>query len=76
MRVNDQEVTFNVFNALKYPDEDSEECSFVRTIDCLIQKQFRKEQEILKEELANLDNGELIVEVKLKLIEEQQVVHR
>ena len=71
MRVNDQDVTFNVFNALKYPDEGSEECFFVRTIDSLVQKQFKKEQEILKEELANLDNGELIVEEKLKLIEEQ-----
>ena len=76
MRVNDQEVTFNVFNALKYLDENSEECFFVRTIDSLVQKQFQKEQEVFKGELVDLDNGELIVEEKLKLIEEQQAVHR
>ena len=40
MRVNDQKVTFNVFNALKYPDEGSEDCSFVRTIDSLVQNQI------------------------------------
>ena len=37
IRVKDQEVTFNVFNALKYPDEGIEECSFVKTIDLLMQ---------------------------------------
>ena len=36
MRVNDQEVTFNIFNALKYLDEGIEECSFVKTIDSLV----------------------------------------
>ena len=40
MRVNDQKVTFNVFNALKHPDEGNEECSFVKTIDSLVQKQI------------------------------------
>ena len=38
MRVNDQKFTFNVFNALKHLDEGSEECSFVMTIDSLVQK--------------------------------------
>ena len=42
MRVNDQEVTFNVFNALKYLDEGSKDCSFVRTIDSLVQKHIRR----------------------------------
>ena len=71
MRVNDQEVTFSVFNALKYPDEGSEDCSFVRTIDSLVQKQIRRNQENFKEELAELNDGKILVEEKLELIEEQ-----
>ena len=54
MRVNDQEVTFNVFNALKYPDECSEDCSFVRKIESLVQMQIQRSQEKFKEELAEL----------------------
>ena len=43
MRVNEQEITFNVFNALKFPDEGVENCSFVSTIDMLVQeKKFRR----------------------------------
>ena len=61
MRVNDQEVTFNVCNALKYLDEGREECSFVRTIDSLVQKQFMKDQEYLQKELADFDHEKLIV---------------
>ena len=71
MRVNDQEVTFNVFNALTYIDEGSEDCSFVRTIDSLVQKQIRRNQENFKEELAELNDGKILVEEKLELIEEQ-----
>ena len=52
MRVTNQEVSFNIFNALKYPDEGSEECSIVKTIDLLVQKQILREQENFKEELA------------------------
>ena len=74
MRVNDQEVTFNVFNALKYPDEGREECSFVRKIDSLVQKQFRKDQEYFEKELAYFDNEKLIVKEELELVEEQHVV--
>ena len=76
MRVNDQEVTFNVFNALKYPDEGSEECSFVKTIDSLVQKQIRKEQENFKEELAHLEDAKSVEEEKLELIEEKQAIPR
>ena len=70
MRVNDQEATFNVFNALKYLDEGREECSFMRTIDCLVQKQLRKDQEYFEKELAIFDNEELIVKEKFNLVEE------
>ena len=41
MRVNEQDITFNVFNALKFPDEGVENCSFVSTIDMLIQEQIQ-----------------------------------
>ncbi|KAL5578038.1 hypothetical protein UlMin_019737 [Ulmus minor] len=72
MRVNDQKVTVNVLNALKHPDEESEECSFVKTIDSLVQKQIRKEQESFKEELVQLEDVNLLEEEKLELVEEQQ----
>ena len=38
MRVNEQEITFNVFNALKLPDEGVKNCSFFSTIDMLVQE--------------------------------------
>ena len=76
MRVNDREVTFNVFNALKYPNEGIEECSFVKTIDSLVQKQIRKEQESFKEELAQLEDGKLFEEEKLELIDKKQEIPR
>ncbi|KAL5574287.1 hypothetical protein UlMin_023884 [Ulmus minor] len=72
MRVNDQKVTVNVLNDLKHPDEESEECSFVKTIDSLVQKQIRKEQESFKEELVQLEDVNLLEEEKLELVEEQQ----
>lgn len=55
MRVNDQEIKSNVLNSLKYHDERIEECSSVRTLDSLFQKQFSKERDILKEELEALN---------------------
>ena len=41
MRVNEQEITLNSFNALKFPDEGVENCSFVSTIDMLVQEQIQ-----------------------------------
>ena len=76
MRVNDQEVTFNIFDALKYPDEGSEECSFVKTIDSLVQKQICREQDNFKEELAQFEDGKLLEEEKLEFIEEKQAIPR
>ncbi|KAL5544690.1 hypothetical protein UlMin_008474 [Ulmus minor] len=74
MRVNGQEVTFNIFDALNYPDEGSEECSFVKTIDSLVQKQIRREQDNFKEELAQFEDGKLLEEEKLELIKEKQAI--
>ncbi|KAM6550362.1 hypothetical protein CsatB_000170 [Cannabis sativa] len=42
MRVNDQKVTFNVFNAMRFPDE-IEECSRISVIDSLVAEKFHKE---------------------------------
>ncbi|XP_062104070.1 uncharacterized protein LOC133815230 [Humulus lupulus] len=42
MRVNDQQVTFNVFNSMKFSDE-LEECSSLSVIDTIVAKKLLKE---------------------------------
>ncbi|XP_060974600.1 uncharacterized protein LOC133039700 [Cannabis sativa] len=42
MRVNDQKVTFNVFNAMRFLDE-IEECSRLSVIDSIVAEKFHKE---------------------------------
>ncbi|XP_062080764.1 uncharacterized protein LOC133785556 [Humulus lupulus] len=42
MRVNDQQVTFNVFNAMKFLDEN-EECSRLSVIESIVAEKFHKE---------------------------------
>ncbi|XP_060965266.1 uncharacterized protein LOC133034234 [Cannabis sativa] len=42
MRVNDQKVTFNVFNAMRFPDE-IEECSRISVTDSIVAERFHKE---------------------------------
>ncbi|XP_062100922.1 uncharacterized protein LOC133806851 [Humulus lupulus] len=42
MRVNDQQVTFNVFNAMKFPEE-IEECSQLSVIESIVAEKFHKE---------------------------------
>ncbi|XP_062110242.1 uncharacterized protein LOC133822051 [Humulus lupulus] len=42
MRVNDQQVTFSVFKAIKFPD-DIEECSRLSVIETLVAETFHKE---------------------------------
>ncbi|XP_062076221.1 uncharacterized protein LOC133780582 [Humulus lupulus] len=42
MRVNDQQVTFNVFNAMKFLDE-VEECSRLSVIKSIVAEKFQKE---------------------------------
>ena len=41
MRVQDEQVTFNVFQSMKFPSE-VEECSVLSLMDSLISKQFEK----------------------------------
>ena len=41
MRVQDEQVTFNVFRAMRLPDE-SEECSVISVIDTLATEELRK----------------------------------
>ena len=41
MRVQDEQVTFNVFKAMKLPDEP-EECSVISVIDTLVTKELKK----------------------------------
>ncbi|XP_062113737.1 uncharacterized protein LOC133824778 [Humulus lupulus] len=42
MRVNDQQVTFNVFNVMKFPNE-IEECSRLSVIESIVAEKFHKE---------------------------------
>ncbi|XP_060974037.1 uncharacterized protein LOC133039215 [Cannabis sativa] len=42
MRMNDQKVTFNVFNAMRFPDE-IEVCSRISVIDSIVAEKFHKE---------------------------------
>ncbi|KAJ9552958.1 hypothetical protein OSB04_017003 [Centaurea solstitialis] len=42
MRVHDQEVTFNVFNSFKYPD-DREDCSILTVIETWCENESRRE---------------------------------
>ena len=41
MTVDDEQVTFNVFNAMRYPEE-VEECSVVNIVDSVVSEQFHK----------------------------------
>ena len=69
MKVNEQEITFNVFNALKFPDEGIENFSFVSTIDMLVQEQIQMDHEKLQDELANFHDEEVVVKEQLERIE-------
>ena len=76
MRVNEQEITFNVFNALKFPNEGVENCFFVSTIHMLIQEQIQMDHEKLHDELADFHDEEVAVKEQLELIEQQQFAPR
>ncbi|XP_061348802.1 uncharacterized protein LOC133294170, partial [Gastrolobium bilobum] len=58
MRVNDEQVTFNVLKAMKYPDQ-VEECASMDTIDAVLLQQLKQQTEIeplnvaIAEECAN-----------------------
>ena len=66
MRVNDQEIKFNVMNALKFPEKGTEECSFVVSLDSVVQKHFHKQSDHLVKALAEIDKSELVEEGVLK----------
>ena len=70
MRVNEQEITFDVFNALKFPDEGVENCSFVSTIDMLVQDQILRDHEKLHDELTDFHNEEEVMKEHLELIQQ------
>ncbi|KAL5576650.1 hypothetical protein UlMin_018349 [Ulmus minor] len=76
MRVNEQEITFNVFNALKFPDKGVENCSFVSTIDMLVQDQIQRDHKKLHDELVDFHDEEVAVKEHLELIEQQQLAPR
>ncbi|MCI88497.1 hypothetical protein A2U01_0109784, partial [Trifolium medium] len=58
MRVNTQEVIFNVLKAMKYPNDDVEDVALIQSWDSLVQKQFIKDNDHLKNELAPLESKE------------------
>ena len=74
MRINEQEITFNVFNALKFPNEGIENCSFVSTIDMLVQEKNLKDHKKLHDELTDFHEEEVVMKEYLELIEQQQLV--
>ncbi|XP_060969103.1 uncharacterized protein LOC133036595 [Cannabis sativa] len=61
MRVNDQKVTFNVFNAMRFPDE-IEECSRLSVIDSIVAESFHKK--VWKDErvISSLEDLEALSE--------------
>ena len=73
MRVNEQEITFNVFNALKFPDEGIKNCSFVSTIDMLVQEIFLEDHKKLHDELTDFHEEEVVMKEYMELIEQQQL---
>jgi hypothetical protein len=58
LRVNAQEVTFNVLKAMKYPNEENEDVSLLQSWDSLVYKQFDKSHDLLKKELTLVDSEE------------------
>ncbi|XP_060969758.1 uncharacterized protein LOC133036986 [Cannabis sativa] len=61
MRVNDQKVTFNVFNAMRFPDE-IEECSRLSVIDSIVAESFHKKVWKDKRVISSLEDLEALSE--------------
>ena len=76
MRVNEQEITFNVFNALKFLDEGVENFSFVSTIDMLVQEHIQRDHDKLQDELVDINDEEIVMKEQLELVEQQQLAPR
>lgn len=55
MRVNGQDVVFNVFNALKYSEEEVVDCSMISCWENISHKNLLKSNNILEKESRNLN---------------------
>ena len=55
MRVNGQQVVFNVLNALKYPEEEVADCSMISSWEGIIHKNLLKTSDVLEQELGKLE---------------------
>lgn len=73
MWANDQQVPFNVFNALQYPDEGMGSCSFVNTFESLVQEQFLVAEHTVAAESEQIEQFEAVIEVLSALAEEKFV---
>ncbi|XP_060960806.1 uncharacterized protein LOC133031340 [Cannabis sativa] len=74
MRVNDQQVTFNVFNAMRFPDE-IEECSRISVIDSIVAEKFHKEASKEEKMISSLEELEALSEdeeTKVTWVESKQ----
>ncbi|KAM6546008.1 hypothetical protein CsatB_026744 [Cannabis sativa] len=74
MPVNDQQVTFNVFNAMRFPDE-IEECSRISVIDSIVAEKFHKEASKEEKMISSLEELEALSEdeeTKVTWVESKQ----
>jgi hypothetical protein len=55
MKVNAQEVTFNVLKAMRYPAEECESVSILKCLDLLVQKPPDKTQPLVRKDLTPVD---------------------
>ena len=63
MRVNGQQVVFNVLNALQYPDEDVADCSLISSWEGIIHKTMLKSSNVLTQELGKLEKEDISQEI-------------
>ena len=76
MRVNGQQVVFNVLNALQYPEEDVADCSMISSWEGIIHKNLLKTSDALEQELGKLEKQgpqEGIIYGPMKNCEEESV---
>lgn len=78
IRVNDQEVKFNVLNASKYPKSNTNECSFVVSLDQVVQNQFHKNNDHLGKMLQGSEKLELVTGggIKEEAIWQEDMSHK
>ncbi|XP_062109560.1 uncharacterized protein LOC133821053 [Humulus lupulus] len=71
MRMNDQQITFNVFNAMKFPDEIVE-CSSLSVIDAIVAEKLHKETCKDKMGVISLEEMSEDEETQVTWVESQQ----